>query len=336
MSLLDKLLKKTSVSPEDTDRMLSEAVRDLTKSLKYEDDEEDEEEEKKKAKKRHNEDEEEIKSRKKKIDDEDEEEEKEEEEEEYKSRRTKKGKKDVKDFIEEDVDVEDEFPYEEPEDEEDEEAEEEVAERQNEIAKRSYRKNRRKNDDIEDMIEEAQEDVYFDDEDDDDLPEEEFEIPEEQGHEEGIITNYGRRIRKKTKKSFYEDTMSDLVEMIADMALLLEANLKQNQKIAKSLAVMMKSQQKINADMELIKSQAPTYPMAPFTYIPTVNTKKTNSGKEYSDEQVREALVKGMTSGKISGDLLRDFEAWMSKPGARVTDWVNDMLDEPLKKTLGL
>lgn len=333
MSLLEKF--------ENTDRMLSKRIRDLTKSLKYEDDEEDEEEEKKKARKKHNEDEEEVKSRKKKIDDEDEEdeeveEEEEEEEEEYKSRRTRKGKKDVEDFIEEDVDVEDEFPYEEPEDEEDEEAEEEVAERQNKIARRSYRKNRRKDDDIEDMIEEDQEDVYFDDEDDDDLPGEEFEIPEEQGHEEGIITNYGRRIRKKVRKSFYEDTMSDLVEVVADLTLLTEANLKLSRKIAEAVAVMMKSQQKINADMELIKSQAPTYPMAPFTYIPTVNTRKTNSGKEYSEEQVREALVKGMTSGKISGDLLRDFEAWMSKPGARVTDWVNDMLDEPLKKTLGL
>jgi hypothetical protein len=332
MSLLDKLLKKTAVTAEDTDKMLSEAVRDLTKSLKYEDDEEDEGE-KKKAKKKYD-DEEEIKAKKKKKDYEDED----EEEEEYKSKKTKKGKKDVEDFIEDDVDVEDDFPYDEPEDEEDEEAEEEAAEREKEIAKRSQKKSRKKNYDydVDEVIEEDQDDVYFDDEDDEDLPEEEFDIPEEQGHEKGIITNYGRRIKGKTKKSFNDDAMSDVVEMLADVALLLEATLKQNQKMAKSLVAMMKSQQKINADMELIKSQSPTYPMLPLMYMPTISTKKNTNGKEYSEEQVREALVKGMTAGQVSGDLLRDFEAYISKPGAKVTDWVNDMLDEPIKKTLGL
>lgn len=311
MDFLDDLLKKTSPSNDDIDRMLEERYRDL------------------------------VKSHKRRVEDDDEEEL--EEEEEEKSRKAKKGKKDIKEFLGDDddegIDEEEEAADEEPRDYADEEAEEEAAEREKKILRRKARSKKlrtREREDIQDAIDED-EGAYFDDEDDGDFSEEEFDIPEEQGDEEGIITNYGRRVKGKAKKSLNDDAFMDIdfIDFLGDIAMLLEATLKEQNKIKKAVAVLVKSQQKFNSDMELIKSQTPIYPMPPLMYKPTIQEKKNNQPK-YSQEQVREALMKGMYSGQVNADLVRDFEVFVQRPNASVDEWVNDMLDEPVKKALGL
>lgn len=345
MSWLDKLLKKTA-GPNDIDLMLTESVRDLIKA-RYGKKDEEEETEHKKCRLAH-------KCRDFEPHDGTEENEKkcrhvgecedfEEEKDKARKSRSKKAKEDVKPFLGDDKDEgidETEINYDEPEDEPDEEAEEEAAERQKRVAKRSQKSRKAKikeQKDIQDTIDEDQEEVYFDEDEDDDLPGSEYNMPEEEGHEHGIITNYGRRIKgRKAKKSLQEENpMADLLEIMGNVAVLLDGSLKQMDKLTKSTAVIMKSLQKLNGDMELVKSQTPGYPMQPLMYAPPA---KGNSGQKvtYHEEQVRDALIKGMQSGQVDPELLRDFEGWIGRPGASVTEWVTDSLDETTRKALGL
>ncbi|MGB9660657.1 MAG: hypothetical protein ACPL5F_01395 [Moorellaceae bacterium] len=342
MDFLKKLLKKTA-SSEDIDRLLAESVHELIKARhsRAEEEEEDEEdlEEKarraKKAKDMPKEIEVEVE-----LEDEDEEEEK--EEEKARKSRSKKAKKEIKEFIgdKEDEGIDEtEIDYEEPIDEEDLKEEEKAAEKQKRIAQRSQKAKKKEHaeDDIEEAIEEDQEDAYFEEEDDEDLPGEAFELPEEQGHGKGIITNYGRRIEakgRKTKKSMYDDPLEDMVEIMGYTTLVLDRIANQQAKLMKATAALMKAMQKINADQELIKAQTPGYPMAPLMYMPP--KKVENKKEQYTVEQVRGALYKALEAGRIEPSLLQDFDAWMGRPGASPTEWVNDTLDEPLRKAIGL
>ncbi len=330
MGFLNKLLKQTT-KPEDVDLLLAESIRDLVKARSGKREEEDEaprckyghicksfeaedgsEDEEKKCKKS------EGCNDFAKVDE-----------------KAEKGKKDVKSFLGDDdsegAGLDDEYAA---KDDKDEAAEKAAASRQKKVAEDA--KKSKGKDSIEDTIEDGQQDVYFEDEDDNDLPGGEYDIPDEQGHETGILTNHGRKVATKAKKSRYEeDPFVQVVDLLGNVALLLDQNLKQNDRIAKGMAVMLKSMQKSNTDLELIKSQTPGYPMQPVMFAPAAR-KKVEGKETYGEEQVRDALVKGMTSGIIDSELVRDFDAFVGRPGVSATEWVKDQLDDNLRKALSL
>ncbi len=346
MSFLDKLIKKTShtSSGEEIDRLLAEGMSVIAKSRAHRDEDEDEEEEVKKSRK---EEKEEpsckhahmCKSFSAQEDTEDEERKCEKagscEDFEKPEDKSRKSKKDVKPLLgdEEDEGIDEDDIDDEPEDEEDEKAEKKATKSQKKVAEEA-KKSRKSKEDIQGAIKSSQKDVYFDP-DEDDLPDEDLDIPEEEGRQKGIITNQGRRVAEKAKKSrAEEDPMTDVVDLLGHVALLLDQSLKQNERMTKSMLVMMKSQQKINADMELVKSQTPGYPMAPVMFAPSV--RKKASKEEYRPNQVRDALQKGMMNGMVEAELVRDFDAFVGRPGVSVTEWVEDQLSENLRKALSL